>query len=243
VVLNDNRRPLIFDRVCRFMATNTIEFHAFVDGLNPLQHYPRYMRFGRAKFGLTGDNFSYEILMPQRYGPYGAFIRFMDPIFSHDVGIIANLETVDCLPTASTNEPADAAGLEFLPQCVIRGAVCLSPFQTLLILSGASSFLLGPPGNPEFEWAIIVPDDSDHDGVPDYLDHCPNTPTNSVINAQGCSITDLCPCDGPWRNHGEYLNGLKSVTGRFVSDGLLTGSQQQAILRQSAASDCGKPRR
>lgn len=34
--------------------------------------------------------------------------------------------------------------------------------------------------------AAVVPADSDHDGVPDSIDKCPNTPLNDVVNAEGC---------------------------------------------------------
>jgi OOP family OmpA-OmpF porin len=32
--------------------------------------------------------------------------------------------------------------------------------------------------------------DSDHDGVPDNLDHCPDTPVDSKVDAKGCQILD-----------------------------------------------------
>ena len=39
--------------------------------------------------------------------------------------------------------------------------------------------------------------DSDHDGVPDYLDQCPDTPAGEVVDTNGCSLAQLCPCVGP----------------------------------------------
>jgi hypothetical protein len=45
----------------------------------------------------------------------------------------------------------------------------------------------------------ILPLDADDDGVSDYLDACPDTPPGTVVNDAGCSIEQLCPCDGPWK--------------------------------------------
>jgi OOP family OmpA-OmpF porin len=35
----------------------------------------------------------------------------------------------------------------------------------------------------------VVALDSDHDGVPDSLDRCPNTPPGDKVDANGCSLT------------------------------------------------------
>ncbi len=42
-----------------------------------------------------------------------------------------------------------------------------------------------PPAPPPPPVAA-APADSDHDGVPDTIDKCPNTPMNDVVNAEGC---------------------------------------------------------
>src|SRR6266568_6195948 len=82
--------------------------------------------------------------------------------------------------------------------------------------------------------------DSDADGVPDVCDKCPDTPPGAIVDANGCSLDQLCPCEGPWRNHGEYLNCLRVVAAHFVHDGLLTELQAKAILKAAASSDCGR---
>jgi hypothetical protein len=97
-----------------------------------------------------------------------------------------------------------------------------------------------PPPPVQFLRGQILPVDSDHDGVPDYRDLCPDTPLGSIVNADGCSIDQLCPCDGPWKNHGEYVNALKAVSGTFLETGLITEAERRALVRQAAASDCGK---
>jgi hypothetical protein len=82
--------------------------------------------------------------------------------------------------------------------------------------------------------------DSDGDGVADTDDQCPNTPAGAIIDASGCSIPQLVPCDGNWRNHAEYVQALFNVTARFAEAGLVTEAQRRAILRDGLASDCGK---
>ena len=95
------------------------------------------------------------------------------------------------------------------------------------------------PGQPIVAGAGL---DSDHDGVWDYLDQCPNTPPGEVVDTNGCSICQLCPCNGPWKNHGEYVKAVESVSARFVREGRITEQQRAAIVKQAASSDCGKHR-
>ena len=47
--------------------------------------------------------------------------------------------------------------------------------------------------------------DDDHDGVPNDKEVCPETPAGEVADTSGCSINQLCPCNGPWKNHGAYV--------------------------------------
>ena len=84
------------------------------------------------------------------------------------------------------------------------------------------------------------PPDTDGDGVPDAEDECPDTPPGAVTDATGCSVDQLVPCDGPWRNHGEYVRALHAVTSHFVREGLLTSEQARVIFLQGVRSDCGK---
>jgi len=109
----------------------------------------------------------------------------------------------------------------------------------------ATYVVTGPfiAGRPNFEFPTrgqITLLDSDSDGVPDFRDECPNTPLGALINSHGCSIEQLCPCDGPWRNHGEFLNRMRDVLNDFSSQGLITLQQQRDLLRAASASDCGK---
>ena len=82
--------------------------------------------------------------------------------------------------------------------------------------------------------------DSDGDGVPDFLDHCSHTPTGSLVNSQGCALEQLCPCEGAWQNHGDYVNSLNRVLKEFLREGLLRREEVQALFQAGAQSDCGK---
>jgi hypothetical protein len=84
------------------------------------------------------------------------------------------------------------------------------------------------------------PRDADNDGVPDETDRCPNTPPGTVVNAQGCSLAQLCPCDGPWPSHADYVRCAVSHAWEFYRQGLITAEQRRNILRDAVMSDCGR---
>ncbi len=84
--------------------------------------------------------------------------------------------------------------------------------------------------------------DTDGDGVPDASDQCPGTPAGEIVNAVGCSISQLVPASWPWRNHGEYVSAVSLVAREFLAQGLITEAQHGAIISAAARSDIGKRR-
>jgi hypothetical protein len=94
-------------------------------------------------------------------------------------------------------------------------------------------------------WAVKLrperPPDADNDGIADDHDNCPDTPQGTIVNARGCSIDQLAPCEGSWENHGQYVRAIVQATAQFREAGLITASEQQSILERAAKSDCGKP--
>src|SRR4029453_5087121 len=73
--------------------------------------------------------------------------------------------------------------------------------------------------------------DTGGDGVLDFEDVCPNTLAGAIVDAQGCSIDQLVPCNGPtdgskWKNHGQYVSAVEKVSESFVSSGLITKKQE-----------------
>jgi len=99
-------------------------------------------------------------------------------------------------------------------------------------------------GTVVYENINIGATDLDGDGVADALDACPNTPPCSIVDAQGCSIDQLAPCAGPasggvWKNHGQYTAAVARAAGEFLAQGLITQSEQDAIVTAAAQSPCG----
>ena len=60
-----------------------------------------------------------------------------------------------------------------------------------------------------------------------------------IVNADGCTVADLCPCAGPWQNHGEYVNCVEQTTAEFVASGLLSEAARGQLIKAAAISNCG----
>jgi hypothetical protein len=110
--------------------------------------------------------------------------------------------------------------------------------------------IVNSPSNPTnsgtavYENINIGLTDLDGDGVADVLDACPNTPLCSIVDAQGCSIDQLAPCEGPasggvWKNHGQYTSAVARAADEFLAQGLITESEKEAIMTAAAQSPCG----
>jgi hypothetical protein len=97
-------------------------------------------------------------------------------------------------------------------------------------------------GSAAFENITIGPIDLDGDGVPDVADECPNTPLCTVVNSRGCSIDQLAPCEGPWRNHGQYVSAVARAASEFLAEGLISKEEKDALMSTAAKSSCGSRR-
>jgi len=87
--------------------------------------------------------------------------------------------------------------------------------------------------------------DADHDGIGDACDKCPDTPSGAPVTADGCSVDQLCPCDGPqsgdqWNSQQEYLRCVVKATRRLRHDGQVSRADSFRILRRAAKSACGR---
>jgi hypothetical protein len=87
--------------------------------------------------------------------------------------------------------------------------------------------------------------DSDGDHLGDVCDRCPGTQSTGPITRDGCSIEQLCPCDGPmdghsWDNVSGYLHCVARVTRLLRKQGQLSRPESVEILRRSIRSGCGK---
>ena len=89
--------------------------------------------------------------------------------------------------------------------------------------------------------------DADGDGVANGTDECAATPIGTVTDpAHGCSIAQLCPCEGPrgtvlpWRNHGKYVSCVAHAAGDFESQGLISQTKKNALVSAAGQSSCGQ---
>jgi hypothetical protein len=82
--------------------------------------------------------------------------------------------------------------------------------------------------------------DDDSDGVLDGADQCPATPEGEIVLSNGCSIVDLAPCAGSWKNHGSYVKAVVDATKLLIAEGLLTQEEAGQIIAAAAQSECGK---
>lgn len=81
--------------------------------------------------------------------------------------------------------------------------------------------------------------DDDNDNVLDAADACQATTIGSVVSTNGCAIADTCPCENNWRNHGAYVKCVAQTSNSFVSAGLITSVQKDAIVTAAAQAVCG----
>lgn len=86
--------------------------------------------------------------------------------------------------------------------------------------------------------------DSDGDRVGDACDQCPDT-TDGLVTRQGCSIAQLCPCDGPasgqqWESQTDYLRCVARATRTFRRSGQMSRAESLETLRRASRSGCGR---
>ncbi len=90
--------------------------------------------------------------------------------------------------------------------------------------------------------------DIDGDGVGNTADACQRTPLGQIVDpANGCSVRQLCPLEGPlggvlqWRNHGKYLSCVAKSSESFFEQGLISEAEKDAIVSEAAQSSIGSP--
>jgi hypothetical protein len=116
----------------------------------------------------------------------------------------------------------------------------LTTTQSMLLQEGMAHIAYTIDDRGETLYASLLPLDLDYDGVPDFRDSCPDTPAGFLVDTNGCSIEQLCPCEGEWRNHGDYINHLAKVLSEFKKEGIITSPQGSSILFQANQSECGR---
>ena len=130
-----------------------------------------------------------------------------------------------------------------------RADFLLTDNQRRLLFAGKAEIVLmqgvfstDPGFEPQIVRGPLLPVDSDQDGVPDFLDCYPGTSPDEVVDASGGSIDQICPCDGLWKNHGEYVACVVATVAQFQRQRLITKAEAREIVQAAARSDCGKRR-
>jgi len=86
--------------------------------------------------------------------------------------------------------------------------------------------------------------DDDNDNVVDTVDSCLDTELGRVVDPNvGCSIAQLCPCEGSvdsnkWKNHGKYVRCTAKARKRFFRLGLITVKEKRFIRSMAKKSSC-----
>jgi hypothetical protein len=119
----------------------------------------------------------------------------------------------------------------------------------LLVVGGYTENVSNPAGVSSMDIYDPTDPDLDNDGVPNDVDQCPGTPSGAVVAPNtGCSISQLCPCEGPrdagrpWKNHGKYVSCTARATNEFARLGLVDHSEASALVSDAARSRCGRGR-
>jgi hypothetical protein len=85
----------------------------------------------------------------------------------------------------------------------------------------------------------VCDNDVDGAGVLDADDACASTPLGEVVNADGCSIAELCPCEVGWKHHGAYVSCVAHASNDFVAAGLVTEAEKDAVTSAAGEASCG----
>jgi hypothetical protein len=88
--------------------------------------------------------------------------------------------------------------------------------------------------------------DDDADGVADAGDLCPATVPGDVVQPEeGCSLEQLCPCEGPmgqslpWSSPGQFVRCVSHHANEFYGLGLISNREMGALMEEAARSECG----
>ncbi len=191
---------------------------------------------GSGKFRVTGNTLTYSVRLPfPNLSPTGGGIY--GPARSGTTGD-AILIWTNCCMVPGIPGSTFRGGWEY------AGSNTLTPEQLDQLKAGlwyvnikSASF---PAGELRGQLCATAPDaDSDGDGIPNQDDLCPDTPPGAVVDATGCSIQELVPCDAPWTSHEEYVQAVTEMAATFLNEGRINSADKDSIVQQAQMSNCG----
>lgn len=72
--------------------------------------------------------------------------------------------------------------------------------------------------------------------MPNGQDQCPETPLGALVNPQGCSIEQICPCDTG--SHEAYVECVRSAARAFQDAGLINNARRRQLVENARAANC-----
>lgn len=76
----------------------------------------------------------------------------------------------------------------------------------------------------------------------DAYDSCVDTEPGAIVDADGCSVADLCPCTSAWKNHGAYVSCVAHAAEDLLDACIIDEAEKDDIVSEAGQSTCGAKR-
>jgi hypothetical protein len=81
--------------------------------------------------------------------------------------------------------------------------------------------------------------DADGDMVLDADDACTGSAYSEATNDIGCTVSQLCPVNNTWKNHGAYTACVTHQADDFNKNGLISDDERTRYILEASKSDVG----
>lgn len=176
---------------------------------------------------------------------------FVQRVAASQLAIVldARINDVSTLLTSGRRQPSTDGPLRFILTSPRDGAR-----RTIITIVASPAVTDGPDvdadGVPDA--SDSCPDltnadqlDGDTDGVGDACDQCEATAADGPVFADGCGLSQRCPCDGPstgaeWANHRAYVQCIARELKVLRRDGRVARQEIVDLMQQAARASCGR---